>query len=169
MVKTIRAYKPLAARPKSVCAGVRSLNDLELEEIKVATCPTASSSSSTSSRCFVCLRAAMSRLFTEGQMENAGYRLLLYIPPMLVSAWGPGVHTSLCVYVSVAWVLQQNRLGSAVYFQTLHQDAAKKKTLCFLTWKCHISSRCPCAGRSCTAKQNAACRGSQSHPVPPLS
>lgn len=159
MVKTIRAYKPLAARPKSVCAGVRSLNDLELEEIKVATCPTASSSSP-SSRCFVCLRAAIS------QMENAGYRLLLYIPPMLVSTWGPGVHTSLCLYVSVTWVL---RLGSAVHVQTLHQDATKRKTLCFLIWKCHISSRCPCAGRSCSAKQNAACRGSQSHPVPPLS
>lgn len=33
-------------------------------------------------------------------MENAGYRLLLYIPPMPVSTWGPGVHTSLRVYMS---------------------------------------------------------------------
>lgn len=54
----------------------------------------------TSSLGFVCLRADFSWTFSWNQMENAGCQLLLYIPPWLVSTWGPSAHHSLCLFVS---------------------------------------------------------------------
>lgn len=89
----------------------------------------------TSSLGFVCLRADFSWTFSWNQMENAGCQLLLYIPPWLVSTWGPGAHLSLSlcsgsccvktVSIKTKWIISSDLQYVSVWRTRLSQEENK--------------------------------------------
>lgn len=143
------------------CKRFCSVNDLELEEIKVTGVPYFSTVLLSS----LCL--SQSRWWLNICSRPDGESRILSTPVHPThAAIHAGVlilHTQLSLCLSVIAVAKENRLRSAFNMNKVHWDEMKRKVN--VLFKSHVDALCPAhlwAGLRCLAKPNV-CRGLQFH------